>query len=162
MQHMDVITATWDDFGAAWSAIAVDTGWLVIEPVDAEEDRRHAELGDDLWCIVTSDNPQGRVRGDAENGAGRLALQRRVLGVDPAALPAIGGAGAVSDPESWPALESGFAVRVAGTDEAVQLCREFDQAAVYLLAGNLRILVDQDGGHVRRQGMRVHRLALQG
>lgn len=151
-----------EEFGAGWSAVLVDAVWVVLEPVEGSSaNSRPVEIPVELACIVTSDNPQGRARSDEENHTGRLHLHGWASDVDPHFLATAGGIGGASHPTGRDAYEAGVLVRVDSYDEAVQHCCRFDQAAVYVLDGDERVLVNTDGTVVRRQRYRVHRVAQQ-
>jgi hypothetical protein len=153
--------STVDDFGSGWTAIGVAGSWLLLEPCEASGDSRPHELADHpRWCIVTSDNPEGRTRSEAENVEGRKCLWSEARTRTTAPFETCGGIGSVGDPTRWPAGESGVAIPVASVDDAVKLCQMFHQAAVYLLVGDERHLIDREGRLVCVQRYRTHCVSL--
>lgn len=159
------MTAAMPEFGAGWSALRVDDGFVLFEPVDGPGDQRPVELGSSRWCVVTSDNPQGVVRSRQENEDGRRRLREWAAGVVTGRrFETFGGVGSVSDPRSWPESELGVALELPaggqGFDVVRGWCREFDQAAVYVFDGDSRLLVDWHGNLVRAQNYRVHRVGV--
>jgi hypothetical protein len=150
--------ATFEEFGAGWTAMRLDGSWLLFEPGVGTCDTRPAGLGESMWCVVTSDNPYGQPRSTAENAVDRGRL-RSVVQSYTTTLESCGGVGLVSDPTRWPAGESGVAVPVDSIDDAVDLCQRFNQAAVYCFVGDERHLVDRNGERVAVQRYRVHHFA---
>ena len=156
--HAELTVAGNSEFGAGWTAIGTSESWLLIEPCDEPGSTRPYELpACELWCVVTSDNPYGLVRSAAENIADRARLIAVALAMG-TVLETRGGVGALSDPNSWPACETGIAVAVESFAAAVKLCNEFQQAAVYLFSGDARHLVDCHGEVVLTQCYKVHRV----
>jgi hypothetical protein len=149
--------ATTEEFGAGWSAVCDGDLWILLEPVDGPHgDPRPAKLSKGLWCIITSDNPQGMCRSGVENDLKRQQLHAWATRVTANYRTTVGGVGSVGDPTVWSAYESGVLVRVSDYAQASGYARLFDQAAVYVLDGNERVLVDAAGVVARRQRYRVH------